>query len=123
MRPTPIPLNKIEPGMVVSADVLDRSGRLLLGKETAITKRHLRIFKTWGITEIEIKTDPIEDAPPKKEETTPQEAIPKKIRTETLQWVKDRFQHIDLTIPAAQQLFKICFERKLQAAKKEYEQS
>ena len=42
------------PGMILGADVRDRSGRLLLGTGTELSERHLFILRTWGVVEVEI---------------------------------------------------------------------
>jgi len=49
-----IALDNLTTGMVLAADVHDRSGRLLLGEGTELTQKHLGIFRTWGITEASI---------------------------------------------------------------------
>ena len=41
-------------GMILGADVRDRSGRLLLGTGTMLSDRHLYILRTWGVIEVEI---------------------------------------------------------------------
>jgi hypothetical protein len=42
------------PGMILGADVRDRSGRLLLGTGTELSERHLFILRTWGVIDVEI---------------------------------------------------------------------
>lgn len=49
-----LPLTQLAPGMVLAKDVLDMSGRLLLGRAVSITDKHLKIFKTWGVTEVAV---------------------------------------------------------------------
>jgi len=48
-------IEDIEPGMVLGADVKDRTGRVLLSKGTAITEKHLSIFKMWGVVDATIE--------------------------------------------------------------------
>jgi len=43
--------------MILSSDVKDRGGRALLKAGIELTEKHLKIFKTWGITHIEIEGD------------------------------------------------------------------
>ena len=43
--------------MILSSDVKDRGGRALLKAGVELTEKHLKIFKTWGITHIEIEGD------------------------------------------------------------------
>jgi hypothetical protein len=49
-----INLDDIKPGMVLEKEVQGRDGRVLLAAGQAITEKHLRIFKMWGITEASI---------------------------------------------------------------------
>ncbi|ADU65368.1 hypothetical protein LGV61_02985 [Desulfurispirillum indicum] len=44
----------LEVGMVVSADVFDQSGRLLFSADTEITEKHIKVLKTWGVTEVAV---------------------------------------------------------------------
>ncbi|MGD0281494.1 MAG: hypothetical protein ABSB95_03940 [Dissulfurispiraceae bacterium] len=55
-----IPTDKLAPGMVLKSAVNDITGRLLLGKGVEIGQKHLTIFKSWGITEVDIEGD-VED--------------------------------------------------------------
>ncbi len=48
-------LNDITPGMVLAQDVLDSNGRILLREGMALTVRHIRIMKTWGVVDADIK--------------------------------------------------------------------
>ena len=49
-----IHINNLESGMMLADEVRDLSGRLLLGKGKTVQRDHFRIFKTWGITEVNI---------------------------------------------------------------------
>jgi hypothetical protein len=49
-----IAIENIEIGMVLASDVRDRSGRMLLGSGTELTQKHLIIFRTWGVLEVDI---------------------------------------------------------------------
>ncbi|HLP18078.1 MAG TPA: hypothetical protein VK470_17605 [Bacteroidota bacterium] len=44
-------IQDIEPGMVLGAEVKDRTGRVLLSKGTTVTEKHLSIFKMWGVVD------------------------------------------------------------------------
>jgi hypothetical protein len=48
-------ISGLEPGMVISADVKDRLGRVLLGAGKELTEKHIRLFKMWGVTEAEVQ--------------------------------------------------------------------
>jgi hypothetical protein len=48
-------IQDIEPGMVLGAEVKDRTGRVLLSKGTTVTEKHLSIFKMWGVVNATIE--------------------------------------------------------------------
>jgi hypothetical protein len=52
-----IPINRLSPGMVLKSPVRDITGRLLLGAEVELQEKHINIFKTWGIAEVEVQGD------------------------------------------------------------------
>ncbi|MCB0328369.1 MAG: hypothetical protein KDD70_01865 [Bdellovibrionales bacterium] len=49
-----VALKDLEIGSVLSNDVLDQSGRILLKAGSTIEEKHFKIFKTWGIRTVEI---------------------------------------------------------------------
>ena len=54
--PLRISRSKLEPGMEVSADVVDAGGRLLVPKGTKLTLKHIRAFEPWNIPSAQIAT-------------------------------------------------------------------
>jgi HD-like signal output (HDOD) protein len=95
-----IHINKLEPGMVLADEVRDLSGRLLLGKGKTVQPDHFRVFKIWGVTEINIRGNN-----GGKEEAKPNldpEQI-EKIKESTLQV----FSHNDLNHPAIKEIFRL----------------
>ena len=56
-----ISINDVRAGMVLAADVQDRSGRTLLGKGIEISEKHIRVFRMWGVTEADIQGVAMED--------------------------------------------------------------
>jgi len=54
---TTIKLKHIELGAILSEDAKDVDGRLLLSAGSAVQEKHLKIFKTWGVTEVSIVGD------------------------------------------------------------------
>ena len=95
-----IHINNLESGMVLADEVRDINGRLLLGKGKSVQPDHLRIFKIWGITEVNIfgNNGNKEDAKPNLD----QEQI-EKIKDSTLQV----FIHNDLKHPAIKEIFRL----------------
>lgn len=47
-------LKMLKPGMVLADDVRDIKGRLLLMKGSPVGTEHIRIFKMWGIPQVEV---------------------------------------------------------------------
>ena len=50
------------PGMVLSADVHDPHGRLVMRAGTELTDRHVHALRTWGVPQVEVAGDEAEDA-------------------------------------------------------------
>lgn len=48
-------LENVQPGQLLRKSVRDLSGRLLLGQGEPIQLKHIRIFRTWGVTEVEVE--------------------------------------------------------------------
>jgi hypothetical protein len=45
----------LKPGMVLAQSVHNHQGVLLLDARTKITKKNIRIFKSWGVIEVSVK--------------------------------------------------------------------
>lgn len=92
---------QVQTGMVLADDVRDINGRLLLAKGEKIQTRHVRILKTWGITEVKITGE-------SQPEEIPMPAIePEKLKkAETVTGFV--FSHIDREHPAVKKLFDLC---------------
>ncbi len=50
-----ISIDNLKPGMVLAADVTDRGGRTLLASGQEIAEKHMRIFKMWGVLEVNVQ--------------------------------------------------------------------
>ena len=92
--------NKLEPGMVVADAVRDVNGRLLLGQGNRIEESHIRIFKIWGITEVNVHGEVgVEDSPEPH------------IRPELIEKIKDKttriFGLVDIDHPAIKEIFRL----------------
>jgi hypothetical protein len=95
-----IHIDKLKPGMVLDQEVRDINGRLLLKKEKEIQSSHIRIFRIWGVTEVDIRgNNGSKDA-----STGPEDPeLVEKIKETT----KDLFRHVDLEHPAVKEIFRI----------------
>ena len=86
--------------MVLDEEVRDINGRLLLKRNKQIQKAHIRIFKIWGITEVNISGNNAgKDV--SASSVDPQQI--EKIKENTL----DLFRHVDLEHPAIKEIFRI----------------
>jgi len=92
-------IKMLKPGMVLADDVRDIRGRLLLTRGRPIGPEHIRIFKMWGIPQVEIMgvAEDAEAAPA----PPPDAAWLATVRRET-----DRlFRHTQREHPAVQEIF------------------
>jgi HD-like signal output (HDOD) protein len=90
---------KLKPGMVLSDDVRDIKGRLLLTRGKPIGPEHIRIFKIWGIPQVEIMGAPETDEPAAAPPVDP--AWLETVHKET----EKLFCHTDREHPAVQEIF------------------
>ena len=92
--------NKITAGQILAEEVRDMNGRLLLSKGHPIEAKHIRIFKTWGISEVNlVGADCFDDTPDSK--------LNPAIIEQTKKSVKTLFCHLDLRHPAIKEIYRI----------------
>ena len=53
-----INIEELKPGMILARPVRNRQGVLIMEAGAKITKKSIRIFKSWGVNEIVIKGKP-----------------------------------------------------------------
>lgn len=101
-----IRINNLEPGMILAKDVVGRFGRSLLKAGNTITTKHVKIFKSWGITELSIESSDnselANDANTQIQDTS----------DPTVLSVKKIFKFNDLRHPAVRELFQISLKRR-----------
>ena len=95
-----IHINKLKPGMVLDEEVKDINGRLLLKKDKKIQPDHIRIFKIWGVTEVNIRGNN------GNKDTSAGPADPELIE-KTKENTQHLFRHVDLEHPAIKEIFRI----------------
>lgn len=102
-------IDDLHPGMVIARDVCDRSGRLLLSAGSPLHDRHLTIFRTWGIHEVEVMD-------PEGAGTHPPDpvSLDPELRAKVEESVVRRFRHTDRNHPAVRVLFEYCVQRLVQ---------
>jgi hypothetical protein len=102
-----ISLEQLSAGMCVAADVLDRSGRLLLGAGAEIQEKHLKVFRAWGVCQVEVASG----KQPIPESSLQTLGIDTELRARVEAELARRFVHTDREHPAIQALFALCVER------------
>ncbi|OVE81579.1 hypothetical protein BVY03_02965 [bacterium K02(2017)] len=100
-----IPVQDLKEGMVLNDDVKDKKGRLLLPKDNTITLKHIRTFKTWGVTMVSVGIAGAEDIDGDAYEVD--EAVIKSIKED----LDKNFKHNNLEHPFVNQLYNICLQR------------
>lgn len=105
-------IDNLAPGMVLSRNVCDRSGRMLLPTGAELTEKHFSIFRMWGVLEVEIVGEGVaEDGEaPQHEEVDPE--LLRQARAE----VERLFVHNDPEHPAVKELLRLCTERRAASA-------
>lgn len=105
-----IPIDRLEAGMTLKANVCDRSGRLLLPAGAELADKQLKIFRTWGVTEADILLGPDEElAESAGDDTT----IDPLVLADAEQAVARMFRFNDIQHPMIHELMRICRERRI----------
>ena len=92
--------DNLKEGMILADDVKDMKGKLLLAKGQELEAKHIRIFKIWGVTEVNVVgNDGSEEAP--GSDVSPE--LIEKIKEKT----KPLFCHVDIDHPAIEEIFRL----------------
>lgn len=98
-----VPTDKIKPGQVLAEEVRDMNGRLLLSKGHTIEANHIRIFKIWGISEVNlVGVNHYDD--------TSDPSVDPVMIEQTEKSVKALFCHADLEHPAIKEIYRIAVQ-------------
>jgi hypothetical protein len=100
--------DNLMPGMLLSSDVHDRNGRLLLGAGTELTDKHIYIFRTWGVVGADI--DGVEED---EDSHRFSDAIDPELWVAAEAWVKPLFRHADMDHPGMNQLLQLSILRRV----------
>ncbi|MBW2657514.1 MAG: hypothetical protein JRC59_07415, partial [Deltaproteobacteria bacterium] len=92
--------DKLKPGKILAQEVRDISGRLLLARGNEIGVNHIRIFKTWGVSEVTV------EGPARGNEKPDPESNPE-ILEQVIETAKTLFQHADLDHPVIKKIFNL----------------
>ncbi len=97
--------DKLKPGKILAQEVRDISGRLLLARGNEIGVNHIRIFKTWGVSEVTV------EGPAQGDEKSDPESNPE-ILEQAIETAKTLFRHADLDHPVIKKIFNLSVQFK-----------
>ena len=103
-----VAIEELAIGAVVAQNVLDLSGRLLVPAGTALTAKHLRAFKIWGVERIAIAS--AEDSAEPDRSVIPRDANPEDLATARAT-ATERFRFAPTDLPAMALLYDLCVAR------------
>lgn len=95
--------DRLRPGMVVSTEILNMDGHLIMPAGTELTENRIETLLAWGIIEIDIE-DGTENA-------TEEDAELSEDIQQFMQTLKPRFKFCDTQSPVVTELMQICAER------------
>ena len=98
-----LPTDKLKPGLILAEEVRDINGRLLLSKGHVIEANHIRIFKTWGISEVHL-------AGADRHDDTPESTLDAAMIEQTKESVRTLFCHVDLKHPAIKEIYRVAVQ-------------
>ncbi|HXX64597.1 MAG TPA: hypothetical protein VEO56_12450 [Bacteroidota bacterium] len=97
-----INISDVQPGMVLSDDVQDRHGQVLLRKGETIVEKHVKIFRMWGVTDLNVTGTDEEVV-----ETRSAEAFDPALVSEAETVAQERFRHADANDPVICELMRL----------------
>lgn len=105
-----VKVDEVKPGMILAKNAVDLRGRVLLVSGKGLTDKHIRIFQTWGVTEVTIQDD---DNSGTKGKVLPDKDSPlfRKLEKE----FSELFGFSDMRHPAIKELYKLSFMRRWNA--------
>jgi hypothetical protein len=91
-------------GMVLSADIVDKRGRLLIPAGKELSQKHLGALPAWGVNRIEVEGDEVEAIPGSEVEPWAVE--------EATAAIDVLFTHVNRAHPMMEALSAVCIDRK-----------
>jgi len=100
-------IDLIKPGMTLASEVRDINGRLLCNEGVEISEKHIKIFRTWGVTEADIKGIKEEDVTSMTEREVAHDRL-----VDAESELSEIFRYTDAGNPVMRELFNLCLLRK-----------
>lgn len=101
-------IKNIREGMILTDDLLDRNGRLLMTRGTVLNEKYLKICKIWGVVEAPIEGISNEDV----NSAALNDFEPAEVKKAT-EYVNQRFCHTEADHPGIKELMRLCVLRTL----------
>jgi len=98
-----IDVSRARSGMVLTADVRDRRGRVLIPQGKELMERYLEALPMWGITHVEVEGETEEVSTPDLDDA---------LLARADRDVAERFRHANRGHPAIEALFAVCVRRR-----------
>jgi len=95
--------DKLKPGQILAEEVRDINGRLLLARGNEIRPNHIRIFKIWGISEVNVA-----GAASRKDNFDPE--LNPELVEQAQKSMMVLCRHTDMAHPAIREIFKIAVQ-------------
>jgi HD-like signal output (HDOD) protein len=95
--------DKLKPGQILAEEVRDINGRLLLASGNEIQSNHIRIFKIWGISEVNVA-----GTSHGKDESEPH--LDPELLEQAQESTRFIFSHLDIEHPTIKEIFKIAVQ-------------
>jgi putative nucleotidyltransferase with HDIG domain len=102
-----VSVENLEEGLILSEDVIDTFGRLIHTKGRRIEANHIRLFKIWGISEVQVQGAPVAVLP--EQDSKDLEKLHNAEQT-----VKMILQNMDVAHPAINEIFAAAVEHRYQ---------
>ena len=100
-----IRLEQAQPGMELAADAMDRNGQLLAKAGKELSEKELRLFKIWGVREVDIVGS---DNPVEEEQSSAHDLV---VEPQHHAAARERFKHCELDHPVMVLLLDECARR------------
>jgi hypothetical protein len=108
-----IELSLVEPGMELASDAVAPNGFVLLPADAVVTAKHLQIFESWGLNELDVKGVTRQDILKREVD----KIDPKKL-ADVNREIEELFRDTDRNDPATQEIFRHALIRAAASAAK-----
>ncbi|MDA1110748.1 MAG: hypothetical protein O3A78_13205 [Nitrospinae bacterium] len=105
-----VKIKDLQEGMILADNVRDQNGMLIVSQGQSISEKHLRTFKSWGITEIDIV-----ESMGEKDEADPPEKKEGNVSAGVKEQVDELFRYTNKQHPAIAELMELCILRKTES--------